>query len=115
MKRVLFLAFFLSVFCTDIVSQITPTSISQKGNPNPEIILPYKILEANITALPMNSVVALKDELIAWKEKVTSIVIDDNAKTLKIYHSELMDERDFFDVLSKYGISKTNIIRYQLY
>lgn len=55
----------------------------------------------------------LKDELSNWKGKVISIDIDPGTSLFTLKHNSFMDERELFEVLNKYAITKESIISYQ--
>lgn len=72
-----------------------------------------KVLKINTSGYSLDLLGELKDELIAWKEKVRSIDINENTKEFTLVHYLTMDNRELFDVLNKYNIQKNSIISYQ--
>lgn len=72
-----------------------------------------KVLKINTSGYSLDLLGELKDELIAWKEKVRSIDINENTKEFTLVHYLTMDNRELFDVLYKYNIQKNSIISYQ--
>jgi hypothetical protein len=55
----------------------------------------------------------LKNELIGWKEKVISVIINEKAQELTITHNLLMDSRELFEVLKKHQLKKEDIVSYK--
>ena len=72
----------------------------------------YKKLVLNLADKAPNVGGELKDELIAWKEKVISVSLDESAKHITIIHNQLLEETELFEVLAKYGLSRKFIISY---
>lgn len=109
------------IFFILLISLITQYSFSQSNhiagnelnNPLPEINPKNKTLEINTYELSYNLQSGIREELSSWKEKIISITIDEKNNIMAITHNELMNERDFFDLLLKYGIIKSRIISYQ--
>lgn len=71
-----------------------------------------KTLIINIAGFSMNAVGEFKDEIIMWKEKITSVSIDEKENTMTIIHNGLLGVKEMDDVLSKYQIKKNKIISY---
>jgi hypothetical protein len=109
MKKLLFISAFL-VLTGSIYSQNTPTSIKQ---PTDASTIIKKTLTINTSGLSLKTVEGLKAELINWKEKVIAIDIDQPNHLFILKHNGFMNERELFEVLDKYGITKTSITSYQ--
>ena len=109
MKKLLFLSAFL-VLTSSIYSQNTPNSIKQ---PTDASTIIKKTLTINTSGIAIKTVEGLKAELINWKEKVIDIAIDKSNQLFILKHNGFMNERELFEVLDKYGITKTSIISYQ--
>ncbi|MBS1634580.1 MAG: hypothetical protein JST26_01570 [Bacteroidetes bacterium] len=108
MKQFLFLSLFmLTTFC--MISQ-TKTEVTA---PKMDAVQKnYKTLVLDFSDKSLNTAGALKDELIAWKEKIVSISIDETAHRITIVHNQLIDERELFEVIEKYGLSRKFIVSY---
>lgn len=72
-----------------------------------------KTLILNISGIPLLTFESLKEELISWKEKVKSIEINDITHEFTLIHYSILENRELFDVLSKYGIEKNTIKSYK--
>lgn len=72
-----------------------------------------KTLIISIKDLTETAVSDLKDELIAWNEKVISIDILEKTNEFILVHNDLMNQKDLFDVLKKYTIKKEAILSYK--
>lgn len=109
MKKLFFISAFL-VFTTCIHSQTIPNSIKQTTDPHTIV---RKTLTVNTTGMSLKTVEELKAELIRWKEKVIDIEIDKSNQLFILKHNGFMDERELFEVLDKYAITKNSIISYK--
>lgn len=72
-----------------------------------------KTLKISTKDLSETTVSDLKDELVAWYEKVISVDILKKTHEFILVHNNLMNETDLFDVLKKYSIKKEAIISYK--
>jgi hypothetical protein len=98
--------FFIS---NSIFSQTAPHDIKQ---PTDASLIVYKTLKINTSGLSVKTVEELKAELIAWKEKVVDITIDKPNQLFILKHNRFMNERELFEVINKYAITKTSIVSY---
>lgn len=101
-----------SLFLTSISFAQTPDSISHielTENINKET----KTLRINISNYPLESIESFKDELIGWKEKISSVDIKKENNELILTHFLTLENRELFDVLNKYNIEKNSIISYK--
>lgn len=72
-----------------------------------------KTLTINMSDYSILTFESLKEELISWKEKVKSAEINETTRQFILIHLPLLESRELFDVLNKYGIKKTDIISYK--
>lgn len=72
-----------------------------------------KVLVLNMSDNSLLTFESLKEELISWKEKVKSVDIDNTTHKFTLVHLPILENRELFDVLNKYGIDKTSIISYK--
>ena len=95
----------------------TITAQTSAGNNSNETINKdsgkLKVLKISTSGYSLDLLGELKDELMAWKEKVESVEINQTAKEFILKHYETMNNRELFDVLNKYSIQKKSIISYQ--
>jgi hypothetical protein len=56
---------------------------------------------------------SFKDELMGWKEKISSVDINEPTKELILTHFLTLDNRELFDILNKYNIQKNAIVSYK--
>lgn len=103
------LIFTTSLLCsaqntTEAVIQTPLTNVNQKTT---------KKLILNISDYPLNKMGEMKDELVAWKEKIVSIHVDEHSKEFILIHNHLMLQEELFEVLKKYGVQKNSIITYK--
>lgn len=110
MKKIL-----LFVFCVGIsnvaFSQTGP-KVSLPIEGGNEINIDLKILVLDGSSISMNTIGEFKDELIAWKEKIVSITIDESNHRVTVVHNKLLEQRELFDVIRKYNFPKASIISY---
>jgi hypothetical protein len=107
-KLALLIACFL--ISDNVFSQTISHEIKQQTDAS---LIVYKTLELNTSALPVKTVEELKAELIAWKEKVIDITIDTSNQLFILKHNRFMNERELFEVMDKYGITKASILSYK--
>ncbi len=107
-KFTLVLACFLISHST--FSQTTALQSSQQADPS---LIVYKTLKISTSAYSDKLILNLSDELAAWKGKVIAADIDQTTKTFTLKHNRYMNEKELFEVLDKYAITKTSIISYQ--
>lgn len=110
MKKYIIL-FLFTYLCNNTFAQTT-LEINSDGTFS-EITKKLKTLKINMNGYPILNFESLKAELIAWKEKVKSIDINENTKEFTLVHYLAMDQTDLFDVLKKYDIKKEAIISYK--
>ncbi len=112
MKKYLFAFVFLYISNASF-SQVSATSPIEIPTKNPIDIRETKTLKISMAGYSKLNFESLKSELIAWKEKVKSIDINENTKEFTLVHFTIMDNRELHDVLNKYNIQKNAIISYQ--
>jgi hypothetical protein len=101
-----------SLFLASISFAQTPDSISHielTENINKET----KTLKINISEYPSLTIESLKEELMGWNEKISSIDINLTSNEFILTHFFTLEERELFDVLGKYNIQKHSIISYK--
>lgn len=88
-------------------------SLSNSDNNQSKYAKKTKTLKINTSGYSLNMFGELKDELIVWTSKVNRIDIDEKNKEFILIHNQLMDTRELFEVLNKYGIKKSSILSYE--
>ena len=71
-----------------------------------------KTLVIDINGLSLNVIGEFKDEIIAWKGKVVSVNIDESQHTISIVHYKILEQKEMYDVMGKYGIKTSRILSY---
>jgi hypothetical protein len=71
-----------------------------------------KTLVINISDYSLNVIGEFKDEIIAWKGKVISVNIDELQHSMTIVHYKILEQKEMFDVMGKYGIKISRILSY---
>lgn len=107
-KLALIIACFL--ISDSIFSQTAPHDIKQQTDAS---LIVYKTLKINTSGLSTKTVEALKAELIAWKEKVINITVDKPNQLFILEHNRFMNERELFEVMDKYAVTKSSIVSYK--
>lgn len=80
---------------------------------NEENVKTEKKLILKTTDYPILTFESLKDELISWKEKVKSVELNEANQQFILVHFSTLENRELFDLLTKYNIEKNAIVSYK--
>jgi len=108
MKKILLFAFWLG-FSSIAFSQTDHKTLEAQRYQQ-LLSTSTKTLVLNTTGYAFEAMKALTNEFSAWQEKVISINYDVTNNKITMIHYKLMDERELFEVLDKYNITKNSII-----
>lgn len=71
-----------------------------------------KTYALNVAAFELEVVEDFKKELLGWDDKIAEVIFNPTDSKLYISHTNLFNETEFIDLLSKYKMSKKIIIGY---
>ncbi len=71
------------------------------------------VLKLNISGYDLFTIESLKEELMAWNEKISSVDINESTKEFTLVHFLTLENRELYDVLKKHNIQKNSIISYK--
>ncbi len=108
-----FLVFCILFFSVAFINAQNGSKVVGGAPGNVDPISLTKTLILNTNSMTLKSIGDFKDELVSWKEKVISISINEVSGILTLIHNNLMNDSEFNAVLSKYGITKEQIISYK--
>lgn len=106
------LLFISCIFLTSLSFAQTPDSISHIELTE-TINKETKTLRINISDYSLENMESFKEELISWKEKISSVDIKEENNELIVTHFLTLDNRELYDVFKRYNIDKNSIISYK--
>jgi hypothetical protein len=109
MKKIILINLFMCLFLC-VYSQKNESGFSEKDLHKIHLSQQVLTLKINVAGYSTTTINSLKEEYMAWKEKIISIDLEASTMVLTIKHNGLWQSAEIHEMLDKYNIPEKKIL-----